>query len=501
MKKLQILALMMAVLTLLGCLVACGGAEETETETEVVTETEAETENENLDEWGREIVEDGVPTDLSFANANDNTITFFTRDAKPYNTEMDCDIISDDTLNDSIYYRNATVEERLGVTITQISQAWDWSAWSQQLRNSVLNKTGDFDAAAIYASQCSALATEGIYLNLNNLNYIDTAKPWWNQKAVDELELFGALYFLNGDVVVSQLLNAGIIVYNKNLFSQYYNDINLYELVDNYEWTIDKLYELSKNVHVDMNMSAKADDGDLLGLTHWTFDADGGYMDLWMAALGVAMTTKDSDGIPQISIYNDRSILAFEKLQNLCTNNPACLKASGLSITTFANSMVMFNTADLRSCEGLRDMKDEYGALPLPMLDESQGYYATYSQNACSLVVVCSDLPAEKWDMMGATLELMAAESYRQVIPKYMEVCLRSKYSESPDDARMYDLIVDGITIDFGFVYASKSIATINGLFRNLYNDFAQLYTSKQSSYESALTALIDKLDEISYQN
>ena len=47
MKKLQILALMMAVLTLLGCLVACGGAEETETETELLSGQEESPKNES----------------------------------------------------------------------------------------------------------------------------------------------------------------------------------------------------------------------------------------------------------------------------------------------------------------------------------------------------------------------------------------------------------------------------------------------------------------------
>jgi hypothetical protein len=159
----------------------------------------------------------------------------------------------------------------------------------------------------------------------------------------------------------------------------------------------------------------------------------------------------------------------------------------------------MFTLALLESCESYRDMKDQYGALPVPKYDEDQEGYYNVPQNACSLVVVCADILAEKQDMLGATLELMAAESYRQVSPKYYEVCLKSKYSADVEDARMYDLILAGNRLDFGYIFSTKHIATIGGLFRILDRDFAETYESRRTQYETALEDLIDKLDEISY--
>ena len=44
------------------------------------------------------------------------------------------------------------------------------------------------------------------------------------------------------------------MVYNKTIFDEYFKDVNLYELVNNYEWTIEKLYELTSHVHVDTNI-------------------------------------------------------------------------------------------------------------------------------------------------------------------------------------------------------------------------------------------------------
>lgn len=500
MKTVKLLAVILAVVSVFMCFASCGDNSSGQTDTTQPTGNLDS--DKKLDDWGREYIEDSVPTELSFAGEKNNTITFFTRNNNSYwAMEMDVDKTINDTLNDAIFYRNIAVEDRLGVNITQVSQQFDYAGqWNQTLRNSVLTKSGDYQAAAIYASQSCGLATEGIYLDVNTLNYLDLDKPWWNQHSREELELFNTLYFLTGDIAITQLLNAGMITYNKDLFKIYYGGLDIYEIVDNYDWTIDKLYELTSNIHEDTNSNGMVDDGDTVGLVHWQYDSkDGGMMDLWVGALGISLTTKDESGIPYISVYNEHSIEAFEKLQKLCVDNTGCLGENTLKLTRFENSKALFSTNILKDCETFRSMTDSYGALPLPMFDKEQGYYGTYSQNGCSLIVVCSALPDEQRDMVGATLELMAAESYRQLTPAYMEVCLRSKYSDSHDDARMYDLIVNGITMDFGYIYSSKNIGYMISIFRDLTSDFAQNYEANKTLYEASLEELIDKLDEISF--
>jgi hypothetical protein len=91
------------------------------------------------------------------------------------------DKTTNDTLFDSVYYRNTTVEDRLGVEISQVSQGCPSSnsdPWNSTLRNAVLTKSGDYDAAAIYGSQSSALAVEGLYYNVLDLPHVELSKPW-----------------------------------------------------------------------------------------------------------------------------------------------------------------------------------------------------------------------------------------------------------------------------------------------------------------------------------
>ena len=116
------------------------------------------------------------------------------------------------------------------------------------------------------------------------------------------------------------------------------------------------------------------------------------------------------------------------------------------------------------------------------------------------LIPLLSSLPADRKDVVGATIELMAAESYRQVRPAYFEVVLKSKYSEDPNDAKMYDIVLNAFTFSFGYCYSTESLGGIGSLFRDLSADIAEKWDANSEKYEEKLTILIDGLDEAAFK-
>jgi len=499
----KLISLLLSALMLLMCLASCGGT--TETESETVGETSGTTETEKVEtEDPRLAVKDDIPADLTFANANDNKVTFFVRnDYELLKNEMDVDEITNDTMWDAIYERNKTVEDRIGVEITQIGQLGNWgphTEWLQTLRNAVNTKSGDFDTAAIYTSQGASLAIEGMYYNLIDFPNLSLEKPWWNQSIIDESALFDVLFFLSGDIALSETWGGKCMFFNKNLFEKYYGaqGINLYDMVESGEWTVDELYELSSTVWEDTNSNGTIDNGDTVGINVYTVNTNGtSFRDSWLPALGIN-PTEMKEGFPVLSIYNERSVNAFEKLQKLTVNNEGALIGRASPDSAFAAGKALFEPASLGSGDGFRDMTDPYGVLPLPKLDAEQKNYGTCPDNGVSLVVVLSSCFAEKTEMVGATLELMAAESYRHVTPTFYEVVLKSKFSNDIRDAEMYDLILNSFVYTFGFIYSAQLGGSVT-LFRNMTADFAQTYESNVGKYETALETLIDKLDELSY--
>ena len=491
MKKLtSLLCVVIAMLMVLACFASCGNGDET---------TLPKANGSDNDEGGRNAVKDTVPTDLDFKG---ETMTFFVRDDNDLvNNEMDVEKTTNNTLFDAVYYRNTTVEDRLGIEIKQVAQACPYTnvePWNSTLRNAVLTKSGDYDSAAIYGSQSSPLAVEGLYYNVLDLPYINLDQPWWNQTIREELTLFDTLYFLAGDICVSEIAQGLCFFYNKDMFNEFFGaqGIDIYQVVEDQKWTIDYMCDIVSNVWVDENNDGVISDGDVVGLVGGANMSGSGYMDCWVPAMGIRLTTM-VDGYPELTFYNEHTVEAYEKVQRLYINNPGTLRADGVSKTSFLSGNQMFTMSIFNSGEGYRNMQDDYGVLPIPKFDEEQDDYHSAFHNSASLLVVLST--CQEPEKVGATIELMAAESYKQVTPAYFEICLQGKYSDEPADAEMYDRIINSFVYTFGFCYSTKSLAGIGSLFRDIDADIAQRYEQNKIKYQTSLDELIDKLDEISF--
>ena len=481
----KFLCLMLSLLMLIACFASRGNGDDETT----LSASDVGTE----DEAGRDAVKDNVPTDLNFKG---ESVTFFVRDDRVLTAvEMDVENTTNDTLNDAVYYRNTTVEDRLGIEIKEIglpNPSGSSEAWHSTIRNTVLTKSGDIDVAAINSSTSTALAVEGMYYNLLNLPHIDFEKPWWNQSIKDELTLFDTLYFIGGDIAVTQVARSYGMFYNKDLLEEFYKakNLNLYDVVRQGKWTVEYMGDLVSGVWIDENNDGIISDGDTVGYACNAVGTDG-TMDAWIPAMDIKITTM-VDGYPELTFYNEHSIAAFEKLKALHIDNPGSLSLKTFTETGFALGNQLFARQELDSGSLFREMTDDYGILPLPKFDEEQGDYHTLASSSLMAVLSTCQNP----EKLGATLELMSAEGYKQITPAYFEVCLKGKYSDAPDDAEMYDRIINGILFNFGNSY-SKSIGSISPLFRNLTTDFAQVYEANKVKYETSLETLINKLDEI----
>lgn len=512
MKTTRILSLLLVLVMMLSCFAACGGdssapqdgAADTSKPSTPDTDKPATPETDGkasaTDTANRASVKDDVPTTLNFANSSDNKVTFFVRNSRElFLNEMDVEKTVNDTLTDAVYYRNATVEKRLGVEINQIASSAATTEWNQALRNAVLTKSGDYDAAAIYASAGSALAVEGLYYNVLEIPHINLDKPWWNDSIIDETTLFDNAYFLAGDIALSEIGFGVTLFYNKNIFNELYSTTgdDIYGLVENGAWTVDRMYEYVEGAWDDRNSDGVINLGDQLGFTFANSAGDGA-MDAWVAAMGIDITTMVDD-YPELTFYNDHTVDAFEKLEWLHLQNPGThVGEGGEFFDEFMAGNQLFVRAFISSGQTFRNMTDDYGVLPLPKYDEEQEEYRTLAANISSLVVVLSS--ATELDKIGATLELMAAESYKQVIPAYYDTVLKGKYSDAPQDAAMYDLIINSLTYNFGFCFSTHSLEGIGSLFRVLDIDIAQKYAANKIKYETGLEDLVNKLDELAWR-
>jgi hypothetical protein len=502
----KFISLALALLMLAACFAACGDKPEETTKKSEETEAPANTDP-------RQQTKDTVPSDLNYQN---ETITFFVRDDQEiYKYEISCEELLNDTLFDAIHYRNIDVEGRLGVKIRSIGQSGtydDRKAWNETLSTSVLTNSSDYDATTFYISQGSPLAKDGIFYNMMGLDsnsgdgYFNFSKPWWNQTVVDELTVYGTLFFIGGDVTITEISKIFAINFNKDLFEAKFPEERvdtLYQLVRDGEWTVEKMTSYVSEVWDDTNSSGIVDDGDVVGMYSQATDRGAGGMDGWVYAMGLDVTKKNDYGEPEISlVYDPNLVPAYEAVRKLHNRNPGVLLAKGANVseTKFENGNVLFGDCLLEGGASLRESNVTYGVLPLPKYNVEQEDYRTTFGNTASALALCSNLSDERAIMLSAVLELLCAESYKQVVPAYYSIVLQGHYAKDQADAEMYDKILSTSVFTFGYAYATASMSDIGSVFRDMTDsyDIQATIDSNKALWEQNLTDLLTALEAVS---
>ena len=505
---LKLISLLLALLFVFTALAACGSKPAETTKANVETQTPKETDE-------RLAVEDNVPTTLSF---NGDTVTFFSReDQDIYKYEIACEELLNNTLFDAIHYRNIDVENRLNVKIANVRQMMyggnNVTLWNQTLSTSVLTNTGDYDGAMIYTSQSSPLAKDGIFYNLLTLSpeyggegYFDFSKPWWNQSLVDELSIFGTLFFAGGDVTVTEITDLFGIVFNKDLFEEKFPEERvdgLYQAVRDGSWTIEKMTDYVSEVWDDINANGVIDAGDTVGLLSLAVNSGAADMDGWVYAMGLEITETNEYGEPELVLHTHPNLIpAYEAVKKLFYSSPGTLavKDGTQGDTTFVNGNQMFSNFVFKWGEEYRNSNVNYGVLPIPKFNEEQTDYRTTFVNTASSVILCSNLADDRAALLSALIEVLSAESYKQVTPAYYGTVLQGHYSKDYADAEMYDLIIKSTYFTFGYAYSTQSLGGIGMVFRNMSDtyDIQSTIDSKKASWEQNLTDLLEALEAVS---
>ena len=498
MKKRTIAILLItALLCAAGCTGASGGdtpaADDTTASTDTTT---ASVTAPATDEYGRAHVVSAIPEDLDY---NGLKVNFWCRNDNGFDYEFAVEESVGEVMNDTVFERNQRVEERLGIEFVFHTISFTHTTEIPTLKNSIMAGAGAYDIAAVHCSQGASLAPEGAYQNLLNFDILALDKPWWNQTLNEELDVYGYLPMICGDISLSATMRTNVTFFNKRLYDEYFDE-NIYDLVKSGKWTLDTFRTMTKDVYRDLDGNSVMDDKDFYAIG---FPQAATPLDAFVAALDLSITTMDKDGIPALSFNTERTVNAFEKLTELVMANPGtwtnaradAAKAPDIIRPKFVNGEFIFWPTNILETEQFRDMKDPYGVLPLPKYDEEQEGYYTLPHNAFSMMVIPAD--AQNSEAAAAALEALSEESWRTVTPAYYEVALKAKYFHDDESAQMFDLIMDGIQLNFGSVYQTRCIASIGWLIRDLEKEFSSTYAASAAKYEAALAKLLTDLEAL----
>ena len=478
------LTLILAALLLMSC-TSCGSESQTQTETTTSGETTTETD---------------TNAEYSFPelNMNGDEFVFLQQGEMGKRGDSYRDIWVEtqtgDILDDAIWSRNATIEDKFNVKIVERRE----SDVAAVVKTAVA--AGDYicDVAFPLTYNMGTLITEGILQDLSKISGFQFEQPWWDQDVMADAYVGNdkALYFASSDLTLHNFEMSWCLYFNRRMIEDHQLDLP-YDTVKAGKWTFDELY---KYISVGANLN---------GDESWDWNKDGNSV--------YGFTSMQPDFITQAFVCTGNKQIKFEdgkatlmagtgnfydvadKLTKVFGEKGTAFfsndKTNGSHYEmVFAAGRSMFCAMEIKGGDGGRkfsDMKDDYGIVPMPKYDENDDYVSPVAVWTYFLTIPVTNT---KLDETAIILDAMSYLSYRDIVPKYYDVVLQLKHIRDDETSEMLDIIRDSRTYYTAYAF---------GLGEKLRSSLANAITSGQggaasivATYKDSTVAEIDKVME-----
>ena len=398
---------------------------------------------------------------------------------------------------DAVYDRNLTVEERFNVHIVEPIFGADGDATA--LMNAVRAGDDMCDVAVWHYKHLGDAASNGFLADLAGAGYFDFSQPWWYQKVNDAYSIGGHSYIAVGMYDLDNFYDNSCIYFNKNLLTDLTGSSDLYSVVKNGEWTVDKMTELASLARLDLDGDGTMD----FGKDRFGYGQANGYGFIYQFAWNQPVTVRDEEGYPVEAINTERMVTMTEKFMSLLFDHDFIVldESGGPAVTAFREGRELFFLTSLKaSFTDLRDMEQDFGILPMTKLDEAQEEYLTHATAHTSAIGIPIVKTQEGTEYASVILEAMAAEGFRKVRPVVYDVALKSKYTRDEESFEMVDIVVRGRTADFAEIYDQWGMTyTLDFIARGNVTNWASYYRSQnkiQNKHIEKVVKLFRTLEE-----
>ncbi len=399
--------------------------------------------------------------------------------------DMYAEELNEDPINDSVFNRNKAVEELLGIEITEFaaSDAYDLA------RKSISSDLDEYDLIVIPSANQMALAQNEYLYPLEDLDYLDPTKPWWDNNAYEALSVAGAHFLIVGDMQIMDKDATFVQFFNKKMIEDY-NLEDPFALVESGDWTIEKQIEMVKKVTDDTTGEGNLDKEDTWGFVGTPFCPMAFFF-----GFGEQIVTKNADDIPELTMNTPKMPQIVNYLIELgSSQSKIALRAAAPDVQyVFENNRGLFMGEVLQLAERLREMDTDFGLLPYPKYDKDQkDYYSVVHSTTCMLSVPNTIADPERNSVI---MEALCAESKYTLREAYYDKNLETKFLRYDEGSKkMLDIIFGNRVYDLGFI----------NNWGNFYQGFIDLiaagstdFASMYSKNESVALQAIDDIVEI----
>ncbi len=499
MKTKRLIALILCILTAVSCFFSAGcGEKADENPADAAVDTgspETSPEEEGEDEEGEKLLECSVPESLKLNGESVRFLHFFATETFTINIEE----LTGELLNDAVVNSNQRVMEDLDCVFVHIENGGKNPATLTNAR-----QAGDDVYEIVYGTQWTVapVVVQHIFANLNRREgtYIDYDKPWWYGHYIREAMADNEhTYFLAGDASPDVFRRSSMLILNTDLLTDIGREVgDIYELVLDGRWTLDRWAEIVRGVYVDSNGDGVRDVKDTYGFASHT----GIDVDHFMIDSGVKGCSRDEDGVPYVDFNTPNTVEFVEFFVNLLWYNTGSYGYVE-AIPTFEmleNNRVLFLSEQFSRLDQLRNTETNFTVLPLPKLNDFIEHYGSLTHDDAN--IICIPAISSRIETSSAVLEKLGYYYYYDVMPDYYNVILKTKYRRDSSDAasQVMDLIHDSLTTDFGYFYnygmGNMMLSLRDLICTQKSTAFTSLYKRNEKIYKKMLENLLESMQE-----
>ncbi|MBE6684451.1 MAG: extracellular solute-binding protein [Ruminococcaceae bacterium] len=349
---------------------------------------------------------------------------------------------NNDVLSAALYDRQEKVKNYLGVEVLA-SMAGHFETYTEDLKTAVKNKSGGIDTLLTHVSSGVSGLITGAYLTpFGDLPGVDLDADYWNQDFMEALSVCDEYLLGFSDF---NILYTYVIAYNVDLLAKYDDALNksVYQMVDDYEWTLQQFIDIAKLGHIDNGSVEKSQ----YGLTGQLWVPWCGFLE----ACGVNLVEINDKGMYEISymndVYKERTQNIVTALTELAASKEVCVDYQSVTApkVPFESGRALMTLTATINVDDYLNYDIDFGVLPYPTYDTNQKEYRSLQWGGYLAV------PAflEDEEMVGETLEMLSFFS-EDVKTAYYQKLLGKQIADNPDDRRMLEIIWDSVCTDFG---------------------------------------------------
>ena len=357
-----------------------------------------------------------------------------------------------DGLSMAITRRNDTMAELYNCGIAEVSNA------DGILASDFATENCRVDVLATQYNLSTKAA--GQYYDLYTLG-LDLSNPWWDQGFVQDVTVDGKIFGIVGDFSLTSFDATWVLYFNKEVLDQStrLRGVDLYELVDNGEWTIDKFIEImQKAKQEDGDQTMTTGSGDIYGFVSSSFGIRGLY---YGAGGSYAIKTDDAAGNTTFTHgFNNNASLVAEQVINIYADDAATITDYRTVGSQITNGLALFAPETLDKARNWSEAGlENFGLLPHPVYSTEQLSTTGYKHFVDNHMIYVSVPKTINYDLsiIADFLELYGFHSRYIVYPEFLNL-YKYNWTNSEEDARMLDIILDSRTYDLGYLFNWGSV-------------------------------------------